>query len=135
MFRLQPDRVYLMGDRAVFPAASGMFRDCEPTCTYEVCRDDVNTAATSIGRARDQPFGAYPSFSRSSSLPHPPLPIKARQQQRVQKSIMLVTLSLPDLDKPSTPKALVYNVITQTQVTMDPTCCNPTAIASTIYWQ
>ena len=43
-----------------------------------------------------------------------------------------MTLRLPDPDKPSTSKALNYTTVTQTQVSVDNSCCSPTAIASLI---
>lgn len=45
---------------------------------------------------------------------------------------MLVTLSLPDPEKPSSSKSLAYSIITQTQVSIDNSCCNPTSISNLI---
>lgn len=148
MFKMDPETIYLLKDfdnRALFPGPSGRFNPShvDPRCTYEVLGDDASSA---LGRARDtsQPFGAYSSFnssqmpSSSSSSgyprPHPPPSYvgKARQQPKVRKNIVLVTLSLPDSDKPSSSKTLTYSVVTQTQVNVDSSSCTPTAVSSLV---
>ena len=82
------------------------------------------------------PFCAYPVPLRSAATPLPQ-PVKSVARGRpcaskVSKTIILVTLQAPgNGDKPSTSK-LTYDVVTQTQVSIDPNDCSPSAVAQEV---
>lgn len=145
MFKVEPDSIHLLKEfdnKVLFPGPSGRFNpiQLDGSFTYEVLGDEIV-----IGRARDsaQPFGAYSSPQAvQSSLPRPPHPphaigskITKHQQPKVQKTIALVTLSYPESHKPSSSKALIYTVVTQTQVSIDSTSSNPKDVSSLVSGQ
>ena len=145
MFKVELDSIHLLKEfdnKVLFPGPSGRFNptQLDGSFTYEVLGDEIV-----IGRARDsaQPFGAYSSPQAvQSSLPRPPHPphaigskITKHQQPKVQKTIALVTLSYPESDEPSSSKALIYTVVTQTQVSIDSTSSNPKDVSSLVSGQ
>ena len=135
IFHLTQESVYLLVDnKAIFPGQSGRFsRDqIDFNCTYQVVGDEKITTS-----ARDAlPFGSFTSgslrksFPYSQAQPHPPL---FRQKKAFLKNILLVTLQEPIAgDKPSSSKTLLYTIITQTQVSIDNSCCSPSAVAQLV---
>ena len=146
MFKLEPGTIYLLKefeDHAIFPGPSGRFNPSHivAACGYQVMGDD--TALSGRGKDTSQPFGSYTggdlsAFGRQSSPyphPHPPsftASLRGQQQKVNRKTIILVTLSSPDSDKPSSSKSLTYSVVTQTQVQVDSFSCNPTAVTKLV---
>ena len=148
VFHLQPTTVYLVNEFdnvAVFPhETSGRFNQAliDPSAVYAIHGEEVtgstsNTPSHAVNLGALTPFGAYTGPTSQLPPPRPQLSLR-RRPTTFRKTIAIVSLSLPNSNKPSTSKAsghLEYNVVTQVVVTLEVGRCSPANVAELVKQQ
>ena len=144
VFKLQPSTVYLVKEFdniAVFPhESSGRFNRSliDPSAVYEVSGEEFKANEITSAAAQQSagsPFGAY--TGPTAHLP-PRQPLHRRKGSSFRKTMALVTLSIPNSNKPTTSKHsshLEYQVITQVVVTLEVGQCKCSIVADLVRQQ
>ena len=151
---MEPSSVYLIKDfdnQTIFPRNSGRFNpsQIDSAYSYEVHGDLVDVTTSTLPKDANlptTPYGAYtiPKHTGKSSLRadmsqplrYPNCNSRGRvKNTMISKTIVLVTLHGGShfADRPSSSKMnLLYEVVTQTQFSVDPNDCSPSAVAHSV---
>ena len=148
LFKLEPSSVYLVEELdnvVLFPIHNGRFKvaQVKPGFTYEVHGDEPTSSSKEAPTSAvtpggfGSPFGAYASLY-DSATPFPNPPHAPRSKKPIRKTIILVSLSSKDKDKPTSSKASLrmdYSIVTQVVISLVPSQCNVQTVAELVTQQ